>query len=115
MYINASTDAYPDNNLLAVRQSTWNNVYFILFIFLNFFILSVIPGSLVYYTFRETKIKITLEEEIKQQESLILAYATLINPTEAKGWLSNERFIEWLLFVYEQKKASIEHVTQVSV
>ena len=86
MYINASTDAYPDNNFRAIESSTWNYIYFILFTFLNFFIFSVIPASLVYYTFREAKIRITLEEELKQQESLILAYATLV---DKQCYLSN--------------------------
>jgi len=52
MFINASTDAYPDINFQAIRQSPWNYTYFYVFELINSFIFALIPGSLVYYTFR---------------------------------------------------------------
>jgi cytochrome b561 len=60
VYVSATYDSYPDNELLAVQNSQVNYIYFIIFIFLNMFLFSSIPGSIVYNKFRGTRSKIIL-------------------------------------------------------
>lgn len=44
---------------------------------MNMFLFSSIPGSLIYLKFRQTRSKIILIDEIRQQHSLIIAFVTL--------------------------------------
>ena len=76
-YITATYDSYPDYQLLAVQNFEPNYIFFIVFIFLNMFLFSSIPGSLVYNKFRETYSKLILLDEIRQEHSLIIAFVTL--------------------------------------
>jgi hypothetical protein len=64
------------------------------FIFLNMFLFSSIPGSLIYLKFRETRSKIILLDEIRQQHSLILAFVTL---AEDQKNLTVNKLIKFLL------------------
>lgn len=77
MYICSTHDSYPDNQLLAVQQSQYYYGFFIAFIFLNMFLYSSIPGSLLFNTFIETRSKIILIDEIKMQHNMILAFVSL--------------------------------------
>ena len=61
-YVTATYDSYPDNQLFAVQNYEPNYIFFIVFIFLNMFIFSSIPGSLVYNKFRETYSKLILKD-----------------------------------------------------
>lgn len=70
-------DAYPDNQLIAIRQSTWIYAFFVIFIFLNVFFFVTIPATIVFNSFRETRSKIILIDEIKQQHSLIMSFVSL--------------------------------------
>lgn len=54
-YILGTYDSYPDNQLPAIEQNAWYYPMFILYIFLNMFIFSSIPGSLIFESFKETK------------------------------------------------------------
>jgi len=56
----ATYDSYPDNQLIAVQNYEPNYLFFIVFIFLNMFLFSSIPGSLIYNKFRETHSKLIL-------------------------------------------------------
>ena len=60
MYVTGTYDAYPDNQVPAIQSSTYYYAFFILFIFLNMFIFSSIPGSLIFDKFRETRGKLQL-------------------------------------------------------
>lgn len=73
----SSYDAYPDNQLVGIRTSLWVYAYFICFIFLNVFFFVTIPATIVYNSFRETRSKIILIDEIKQQHSLIMSFVSL--------------------------------------
>jgi len=77
VYVNATYDSFPDNQVLAIQNSEANFIYFAVFVFLNMFLFSSIPGSLIYLKFRQTRSKIILLDEIKQQHSLLLAFVTL--------------------------------------
>lgn len=77
VYVTATYDSYPDNQILAIQNSEPNYIYYIIFIFTNMFLFSSIPGSLIYIKFRDTRSKIILIDEIRQQHSLILAFVTL--------------------------------------
>ena len=54
-YILGTYDSYPDNQLPAIEENVWYYGMFILYIFLNMFIFSSIPGSLIFDKFRETR------------------------------------------------------------
>lgn len=77
LYVTATYDSYPDNQNLAAQNYMPNMIYFVIFIFANMFLFSSIPGSLIYIKFKDTRSKIILIDEIKQQHSLLLAYVTL--------------------------------------
>lgn len=47
-YILGTYDSYPDNQLPAIEQNNWYYCCFIMYIFLNMFIFSSIPGSLIF-------------------------------------------------------------------
>ena len=51
-YVVATYDSYPDNQYIAVQNYEPNYIFFIVFIFLNMFLFSSIPGSLIYHKFR---------------------------------------------------------------
>ena len=51
-YILGTYDSYPDNQLPAIEENTWYYCMFILYIFLNMFIFSSIPGSIIFDKFR---------------------------------------------------------------
>lgn len=42
-----SFDAYPDNQLVAIRNSIWMYAFFITFVFLNILIFSTIPSNIL--------------------------------------------------------------------
>ena len=52
VYVLGTYDAYPDNQLPAVESNIYYYSFFILFILLNMFIFSTIPGSIVFDKFR---------------------------------------------------------------
>ena len=76
-YILGTYDSYPDNQIPAIEENNWYYCMFILYIFLNMFIFTSIPGSLIFDRFRETKGKKQLLDETKMQISLIVAFITL--------------------------------------
>ena len=47
VYVTATYDAYPDNQTLAIQNQESNYIYFLVFVFLNMFLFSSIPGSLM--------------------------------------------------------------------
>jgi hypothetical protein len=77
VYVTATYDSYPDNQTLSIQNYEPNYVYYIVFIFANMFLFSSIPGSLIYLKYRDTRSKLLLIDEIRQQHSLILAFVTL--------------------------------------
>lgn len=60
IYVTATYDSYPDNQILAVQNYMPNYIYYIVFIFANMFLFSSIPGSIIYIKFRDTRSKILL-------------------------------------------------------
>lgn len=60
VYVTATYDSYPDNQLLVIQNYEPNYIYYIVFIFCNMFLFSSIPGSLIYIKFRDTRSKIIL-------------------------------------------------------
>jgi hypothetical protein len=77
MYVTATYDAYPDNQILALQNYQPNYIFFVVFIIMNFFLFSSIPGELIYANLRETRSKLLIADEIRQQHSLIIAFVTL--------------------------------------
>lgn len=110
VYVTATYDSYPDNQFLAVQNYEPNYIFFIVFIFLNMFLFSSIPGSLVYNKFRQTRSKLILIDEIRQQHSLILAFVTL---TEDSTNLSTPKLIRFLNYLYRYKFRYVEYITDI--
>ena len=52
MYILSSYDNFPDNEWFSIQNYKPNYIFFVVFIFLNYFLFTIIPGSLVYNKFR---------------------------------------------------------------
>ena len=77
VYVAASYDAYPDNQMLAIQNYEGNYIYYIVFVFANMFLFSSIPGTIIFLVFKEKRSKMILTDEIKQQHSLMLAFVTL--------------------------------------
>lgn len=74
------------------------------------FLFSSIPGSLIYSKFRQTRSKILLIDEIRQQHSLILAFVTL---AEDSSNLSTEQLIKFLNYLYRYKFRYVEYITDI--
>ena len=72
-----------------------------MFVFANMFLFSSIPGTIIFLVFKEKRSKILLTDEIKQQQSLVLAFVTLTDDEEAN--LSIDRLIKFLLYLYKYK------------
>jgi hypothetical protein len=110
VYVTATYDSYPDNQTLIIQNYEPNYIFFIVFIFLNMFLFSSIPGSLIYNKFRQTRSKILLIDEIRQQHSLILAFVTL---AEDSSNLSTEQLIKFLNYLYRYKFRYVEYITDI--
>jgi hypothetical protein len=52
VYVASTYDSFPDNQILAMQNSEANFIYFAIFVFLNMFLFSSIPGSLLFLKFR---------------------------------------------------------------
>lgn len=78
IYVLASYDAWPDYEILAVTSgSKWYYVFFVAFIFLNCFYFVTIPTTVIFASFKSSRSKLVLIDEIKQQNSLLLCFVTL--------------------------------------
>lgn len=108
MYVLSSYDAYPDNQLLAIQNSIYVYWFFILFIFLNVFFFVTIPTTILFNSFRETRSKTILIDEIKQQHSLIMAFVSL---GEDNLNISQNKLIRFLLYVYKNKVRYVDYIT----
>ena len=110
MYVLSSYDSYPDNQNIAIRQSLWIYGLFILFIFLNVFFFVTIPTTILFNSFRETRSKTILIDEIKQQHSLIMSFVSL---GEENLNISQQKLIRFLLYVYKNKVRFVDYITEV--
>lgn len=109
-YALSTNDNYPDNQFYAGRMAMSNWAFFDAFIFLNMLIFAAIPGSLVYESYRETMSKMILIDDIKQENSLILAFVSLSNNNRN---LPIETLIQFMLFTYKYKIRYIEYITDI--
>lgn len=110
LYVTATFDSYPDNQTLIIQNFEPNYIYYIVFIFANMFLFSSIPGTLIYLKFRETRSRILLIDEIRQQHSLILGFVTL---AENEANLPIEKLIKFLLYLYKYKIRYVEYITDI--
>ena len=110
MYVLSSYDGFPETQFPAIRESFGIYWFFILFIFLNNFLFLTIPTTILFNSFRETRSKIILIDEIKQQHSLILAFVSL---GEENFNISQDKLIKFLLYVYKYKVRYVDYITEV--
>lgn len=110
MYVTATYDSYPDNQLVAIQDYEPNYFFFIIFIFLNMFLFSSIPGSIVYNKFRNTRSQLIIVDGIRQQHSLIYAFMTL---SEDGVGISTHQLIRFLNYLYLFKVRYVEYITEI--
>lgn len=72
---------------------------YLFFILLNMFMFVNIPTSLLFQTFKESKSKTILVEEIKQQNSMILSFVCL---SKNEQQISRDRVLKFLLYCYDK-------------
>lgn len=77
MYVLTTFDAYPDNQLVAIRVTIWIYAFFILFIFLNALFFVTIPTNILLNSIKNTRSKTIIIDEIEQQNNLIMAFICL--------------------------------------
>lgn len=81
-----------------------------MFIIFNVFFFVTIPTSIFFNSFRETRSKILLIDEIKQQHSLIMCFVSL---GEENLNISQEKMISFLLSVYKNKVRYVDYITEI--
>jgi hypothetical protein len=111
IYVLASYDAWPDYELLAVNTSAWYYVFFVAFIFLNCFYFVTIPTTVIFASFKNSRSKMVLIDEIKQQNSLLLCFVTL---GEKNLTIKSETFHQFMLYVYKNKLRMMDHIKELS-
>lgn len=77
LYILASFDSWPDYWTIAVDSSRWYYIFFVAFIFLNFFYFVTIPTTVMFSSFKRTRSILMVIDEIQQQNSLLLCFICL--------------------------------------
>jgi hypothetical protein len=77
IYVLSTYDNWPDDEENAIDAMPWITGFFTLFIVLNIFFFNPIPNSILYNSFRDTRSKIILVDEIKQQHSLVMCFVCL--------------------------------------
>ena len=110
VYVTGSYDAFPDNQLLAFEISQWFQIFFLLFVFLNMFLFSSIPGSLLFDSYIETRSKYILLDEIKMQHSLILAFISL---GDHNYEINIQTIIHFLHHLYRYQTSAVDAVTEL--
>jgi len=71
---------------------------------------SSIPGSLIFETYRETRSKLILLDEIKMQNSLIVAFVSL---GEEDYQISLSRMVSFLHYLYGYRVRFVDVVTDI--
>jgi len=74
------------------------------------FLFASIPGTIFYNKFRETRSKYVIIDEIKQQNSLILAFITLAGDETN---LTFDTLIKFLFYFYKNKIQYVEFITHI--
>lgn len=85
-------------------------VFFLLFVFLNMFLFSSIPASLLFDSYIETRSKYILLDEIKMQHSLILAFISL---GEHNYETSIQTVVDFLHFLYGHQVNYVDAITEL--
>ncbi len=81
------------------------------FIILNCFYFVTIPTTVIFASFKSTRSKIVLIDQIKQQNSLLLSFVTL---GEKDLTIKSEVFHQFMLFVYKKKLRLVDHIKDIS-
>lgn len=110
VYVASTYDSFPDNQILAMQNNQANYIFFVILILIDFFLFSSIPGELIYTKYMETRSKLLIADEIRQQHSLILAFVTLAGNDSN---LPIAKFIKFLLYLYKYKIRYIEYITDI--
>lgn len=110
IYVTGSYDAFPDNQLLSFSISQWFEAFFLLFVFLNMFLFSSIPASLLFDSYIETRSKYILLDEIKMQHSLILAFVSL---GDNNYEINIQVIVDFLHFLYSHQVQYVDAITEL--
>lgn len=108
IYVTGSYDAFPDNQFLSFSISQWFEAFFLLFVFLNMFLFSSIPGSLLFDSYIQTRSKYILLDEIKMQHSLILAFVSM---GDNNYEINIQTIVDFLHFLYSNQVQYVDAIT----
>jgi hypothetical protein len=83
-----------------LNASSWYYLFFVSFMFLNLLYFVTIPVTFIFASFKRTRSKIMLLDEVKQKNSLLLCFACL---AEQRSSVDSSTFQSFMLFVYRDK------------
>ena len=111
MYVLTTFDAYPDNQLVAIRINTWIYAFFIIFIFLNALFFVTIPTNILLSSIKETRSKTIIIDEIEQQHNLIMAFIALGGDYMKK--ITYAKLVRFLLYIFNNEARYIDNITEI--
>ena len=111
MYVLTTFDAYPDNQLVAIRINTWIYAFFIIFIFLNALFFVTIPTNILLNSIKETRSKTIIIDEIEQQHNLIMAFIALGGDYMKK--ITYAKLVRFLLYIFNNEARYIDNITEI--
>lgn len=111
MYVLTTFDAYPDNQLVAIRITLWIYGFFIIFIFLNALFFVTIPTNILLNSIKDTRSKTIIIDEIEQQNNLIIAFITLGGDENRK--ISYAQLVRFLLYVFNNEPKYVDVITEI--
>lgn len=112
MYVLSTYDAWPDLEMPVLNVSSWYYAFFITFMFLNMLYFITIPVTFIFASFRRTRSKIMLLDEVKQQNSLLLCFACLADQATS---VNVSTFQQFMMFAYRWKLRYAQRASDLSV
>lgn len=108
MYCLSSYEGYPDNQIQSIKKDQTIQIFYISFIMLSMFFFVTIPTSLLFKSFKKSRSRIILIDELKQQNSLILAFVCL---SKNDREINRDKLVKFLLFMFKNKPSYIPYIT----
>jgi hypothetical protein len=88
-------------------------VVFVGFVFFNILIFSTVPSSYLFKSFREFHSKTIIIDEIKQENSLIMAFVNLSESSELR--VRQEKFLHFLHSLYRNRMRCIDYILEICI
>lgn len=111
MYVLTTFDAYPDNQLVAIRVTLWIYGFFIIFIFLNALFFVTIPTNILLNSIKDTRSKTIIIDEIEQQHNLVMAFIALGGDSNRR--ITYGHLVKFLLYVFNNEARYVDVITEI--